>query len=129
MARTIRGGSLERRAARLKLAPRSRPYWIASARAGLHLGYRRLPNQNGTWIARTYQGRSGCYQHRAFAQADDYIESDGDEVLSYYEAVQRIAGAAPPVDTPAPTTSRMRLRRTSNTSRTTASLWSMPARG
>jgi hypothetical protein len=97
MARTVRGGRLETRSARLKLVPRPRGYWITTAKAGLHLGYRRLKDHNGTWIARTYQGQSGTYVLKAFAQADDYSESDGDEVLTYFEAAQRIAGAAPPV--------------------------------
>ena len=97
MARTVRGGRLETRTARLKLTPRSRGYWASTAKPGLHLGYRRLKDRNGTWIARTYQGKSGTYAHKAFAQADDFSESDGDEVLTYFEAAQRIAGEAPPV--------------------------------
>ena len=97
MARTVRGGRLETRTARLKLIPRPRGYWASTAKPGLHLGYRRLRDRNGTWIARTYQGTSGTYVHKAFAQADDYSESDGDEVLTYFEAAQRIAGEAPPV--------------------------------
>lgn len=97
MTRTVRGGHLESRSARLKLAPRKRPYWNTTPKAGVHLGYRRIANTNGTWVARTYQGRSGVYETRAFAQADDYAESDADEVLTYYEAAQRIAGAAPAV--------------------------------
>lgn len=97
MTRTVRGGRLETRTARLKLPPRARAYWNVTAKPGLHLGYRRLANRNGTWIARTYQGRPGVYEQRAFAQADDYAESDGTEVLTYYEAAQRIAGVAPAV--------------------------------
>jgi integrase len=97
MTRTVRGGRLETRTARLKLLPRARAYWNPTAKPGVHLGYRRLPNKNGTWIARTYQGRSGLYEQRAFAQADDYAEGDGDEVLTYYQAARRIAGAAPAV--------------------------------
>jgi integrase len=97
MARTVRGGRLETRTARLKLTPRPRAYWVSSAKPGLHLGYRRLQNRNGTWIARTYQGRSGTYVHKAFAQADDYSASDGEEVLTYFQAAQHLAGEAPPV--------------------------------
>lgn len=93
----MRGGHLESRSARLKLAPRKRPYWNTTPKAGVHLGYRRIANTNGTWVARTYQGRSGVYETSAFAQADDYAESDADEVLTYYEAARRIAGAAPAV--------------------------------
>jgi integrase len=97
MARTVRGGRLETRTARLKLTPRPRAYWVSTAMPGLHLGYRRLKDHNGTWIARTYQGRSGTYIHKAFAQADDYSEGDGGEVLTYFQAAQRLAGEAPPV--------------------------------
>ena len=97
MARTVRGGRLETRTARLKLTPRPRAYWVSSAKQGLHLGYRRLKDHNGTWIARTYQGRSGTYVHKAFAQADDYSDSDGGETLTYFQAAQRLGGEAPPV--------------------------------
>jgi integrase len=81
----------------LKLDPRGTAYWTTTAKQGLHLGYRRLADRNGTWICRSYQGKSGLYAHRAFAQADDYSDADGDEVLSYYQAAQRLAGEAPPV--------------------------------
>lgn len=97
MARTVRGGALETRAARLRLKPRGKPYWVASARAGLHLGYRRLDGKNGSWIVRRYQGKAGEYETRAFAQADDYSEGDGAELLTYYQAMERIAGEAPAV--------------------------------
>lgn len=97
MARTVRGGSLETRTARLKLEPRSKPYWRETGKAGLHLGYRRLENTNGTWIARRYGGEGGKYATKAFAQADDYADSDGQEILDYYEAMHRLAGEAPPV--------------------------------
>jgi integrase len=97
MARTVRGGRLETRTQRLKLEVRKACYWNVTAKQGLHLGYRRLDNINGTWVARTYQGESGKYKHKAFAQADDYSDADGDEVLTYFQAAQRIAGVAPPV--------------------------------
>jgi len=97
MARTVRGGSLETRSARLRLTPRGRPYWVASAKQGLHLGYRRLAGKNGPWLARTYQGRPGAYTVKAFATADDYAEAEGAEVLPYYEAMRRVSSEAPPV--------------------------------
>jgi len=90
-------GRLETRTARLQLALGARAYWSVTAKLGLHLGYRRLANKNGTWIARTYPGRPGTYEQRAFAQADHYAESDGNEVLTCYQAAQRIAGVAPAV--------------------------------
>lgn len=97
MARTVRGGTLETRTARLKLAIRARPYWKETGKPGLHLGYRRRENANGTWIARRYQGTAGMYETKAFAQADDYADSDQQEILTYYEATHRLAGEAPPV--------------------------------
>lgn len=93
MARSVRGGRLESRNARLKLAPRGKPYWNSTAKEGLHLGYRRLADRNGSWIARAYQ--DGGYAERAFATADDYSDADGDQVLTYFQAAQRTAGEAP----------------------------------
>src|SRR5215472_14118413 len=97
MARTIRSTPLETRTARLRLKPRKAPYRQSSAKPGLHLGYRRLKDKNGSWLAMTYQGASGRYSEKAFAQADDYSEADGSEVIGYFEAMRRISGEAPPV--------------------------------
>lgn len=97
MARTLRHTPLETRAARLRLKPRGKPYRAATGKSGLHIGYRRLAGRNGVWVAFTYQGTSGRYSERAFAQADDYAEADGSEVLTYYEAMARLGGEAPPV--------------------------------
>ncbi|HTV97829.1 MAG TPA: site-specific integrase [Steroidobacteraceae bacterium] len=97
MARTVRGGSIETRAARLRLAARPRPYWAPSGKPGLHLGYRRLAKTNGSWIVRRYQGKPGDYDSKAFAQADDFSDADGSEVLTYFQAVGRLSGEAPPV--------------------------------
>lgn len=97
MARTVRNSELDSRTARLKLEPRPKPYWAKSGVAGLHIGYRRLEKQNGTWIGRRYQGTSGEYETRAFAQADDYAESDGGEILTWHQACGRLTDQAPPV--------------------------------
>jgi integrase len=97
MARTVRGGIIETRSARLKLAARPRPYWSPSGKQGLHLGYRRLPKKNGTWIARRYQGQPGEYSSESFGQADDYSESDGREVLTFHQAIATLSAEAPPV--------------------------------
>ena len=96
MARTVRGGTLETRTARLRLGIRARPYWKETGKPGLHLGYRRRESTNGTWVARRYQGTGGKYETRAFAQADDYADSDQQEILTFYEAMHRLAGEAPP---------------------------------
>jgi integrase len=97
MARTVRNAQLETRSARLRLKPRRKPHRTATAKQGLHLGYRRIAGRNGSWVAFTYQGASGRYAERAFAQADDYSEADGEEVLTYFEAMRRVSGEAPPV--------------------------------
>lgn len=97
MARTARGGRLETRSARLRLAPRGKPYWIDSGKPGLHLGYRRAAGKNGTWVVRRYLGEAGHYETKSFGQADDYSDNDSREVLTYYEAMNQIGTAAPPV--------------------------------
>jgi len=56
-----------------------------------------MANKNGSWIAFAYQGTSGSYAERAFAQADDYSDADGEEVLTYFDAMRRVSGEAPPV--------------------------------
>jgi len=56
-----------------------------------------VANKNGSWIAFAYQGTSGNYAERAFAQADDYSDADGEEVLTYFDAMRRVSGEAPPV--------------------------------
>src|SRR6185312_9529112 len=96
MARTVRGGALEPRAARLRIKPRPKPVYVSSARPGVHLGYRRLEGKNGTWIVRLYLGTAGEYETKAFAQADDYAESYNPHVLTYYEAMQRVGGEPAP---------------------------------
>jgi hypothetical protein len=59
LARTVRGGRLETRTARLKLAPRPRGYWISTAKPGLHLGYRRLKPAWTKW-AYSHDPRAGA---------------------------------------------------------------------
>ena len=106
MARTVRHAQLDTRAARLRLKPRRKPYRALSAKQGLLLGYRRIADRNGSWVAFAYRGASGKYAERAFAQADDYSDADGGEVLTYYDAMRRISGEAPPVHHGAPHTIR-----------------------
>jgi hypothetical protein len=87
MARTVRNAQLDTdtRAARHRLKPRQKPYRSGSGKQGILLGYRRIANKNGSWVAFAYRGASGQYAERAFAQADDYSDADGGgEVLNYY---------------------------------------------
>lgn len=79
------------------MKPRAKPIYVSTARPGVHLGYRRLEGKNGSWIVRRYQGRAGDYETKAFAQADDYADSDNGRILTYYEAMQRVGGEAAPL--------------------------------
>jgi integrase len=83
MARNVRASALESRSARLKLPKRGKPYWVRIDR-GLSLGYRRITTA-GPWIVRKATGDGGNWI-KNFAHADDHEESNGDSVLSFFEA-------------------------------------------
>src|SRR4051794_34963705 len=88
MARTVRDENIGSRNARLALTPRRKPYFRAIAQ-GLHLGYRRNKSGNGTWVARRYLGAER-YETDVVAQADDYRDGNGIDVLTFADA-QRAA--------------------------------------
>ena len=83
MARNTRSSALESRSARLKLPKRGKPYWVRIDR-GLSLGYRRIETA-GPWIVRKATGNGGNWI-KNFAHADDFEESNGDSVLTFFEA-------------------------------------------
>src|SRR5262249_14409220 len=83
MARNIRSSALESRSARLKLPRSGKPVWTRIAR-GLSLGYRRIETA-GPWIVRRATGDGGNWI-KNFAHADDYEDSNGDDVLDFFEA-------------------------------------------
>ena len=83
MARNIRASVLESRSARLKLPKQGKPYWIRIDR-GLSLGYRRIETA-GPWIVRKATGDGGNWI-KNFAHADDFEASNGDSVLTFFEA-------------------------------------------
>jgi integrase len=87
MARTVRDTVLSTRSARLRLAPRGKPYWRLLEQ-GLHLGYRRRTN-GGSWIARR-RDENGVYHEEKLGRADDLQDSDGANVLDFSQA-QRVA--------------------------------------
>jgi hypothetical protein len=74
---------LESRTARLKLPKRRKPYFVRIDH-GLSLGYRRNETA-GPWIVRTTDGKGGN-RMKNFARADDYEESNGNSVLTFFEA-------------------------------------------
>lgn len=93
MARNHRDSTLETRTARLKLAPRGKPYAGPSLARGIRMDYRRNRTCNGSWIARGANGH-GKYWTKVIAEADDYDESNGKAILNFYEAqepVKRLA--------------------------------------
>ncbi|MET3334610.1 hypothetical protein ABIF61_003134 [Bradyrhizobium japonicum] len=84
MARKVRHSALESRSARLKLRARRRPYSGPSLARGVSLLYRRNAT-NGTWVLKASDGH-GAYWTKAFAEADDFDESNGKNVLTFFEA-------------------------------------------
>jgi hypothetical protein len=86
MARKVSYSALESRGARLRLKMRRRPYSgpsLALAR-GVALLYRRNKT-NGTWVLKASDGH-GAYGTKAIALADDFDDSDGKAVLTFYQA-------------------------------------------
>jgi hypothetical protein len=84
MARKVRHTALESRSARLKLKIRRRPYSGPSLARGISLMYRRNKT-NGTWVLKSSDGH-GAYWTKGFALADDFEDSDGKTVLTFYQA-------------------------------------------
>ncbi|MDI3565919.1 site-specific integrase [Bradyrhizobium sp. Arg816] len=84
MARRVRHSSLETRTARLKLAVRRKPYSGPPLGRGVALLYRRNKT-NGTWVLKASDGH-GKYWTKAVAEADDFDESNGKTVLTFFEA-------------------------------------------
>lgn len=84
MARTVRDTNLETRTARLRLTPRGKPYW-RTVEVGLHVGYRRVRDGGGTWVARRFIG-AGRYAEVRIGVADDLQEADGGAILSFRNA-------------------------------------------
>jgi integrase len=86
VARNIRSAKLETRTARLKAPVRKKPYFIAVA-PGVGLGYRRNKTA-GSWVVRAADGKGGNWT-QAFALADDFEDSNGTDVLSFWQAQDR----------------------------------------
>jgi integrase len=82
MARTVRDSNLETRAARGRLKAAGKPYYRAIDE-GLHLGYRKGKTA-GKWVLRRYTG--DAYIVETIATADDTLDADGAEILSFSQA-------------------------------------------
>ncbi|MBX3708268.1 MAG: site-specific integrase [Gammaproteobacteria bacterium] len=87
MARLVRDSRLESREARLRLKMRQEPYWRLISE-GIHLGYYR-GNRGGIWHARARSADNKRYIKSTLAQADDYSEANGKNVLSFSQAQEQ----------------------------------------
>lgn len=83
MAKTVRHTALETRAARQRLAVAAKPYFRAIDE-GLHIGYRKGKTA-GKWVMRWYAG-NGVYHVETLASADDTLDADGSEFLTFNQA-------------------------------------------
>ena len=83
MGRQVRDYRLGSPEARSKLARRHNPYWREII-PGLHIGYRK-GDRGGVWIGRKYID-DGKYSKWRLGLADDIVDADGTEVLSFTQA-------------------------------------------
>ena len=87
MVRRFKNAALDSRNARLGLKQSKKPRFV-SVGQGLSLGYRRNKTA-GTWVYRKADGRGGM-QTKGIGIADDFVEADGQAVLSYWQAVDKV---------------------------------------
>ena len=88
MPRQTRSSRLQSRSSRLKLAISSKPYDFTPIAPGAGLGYRRNRTGPGAWVLRLADGRGG-YVSRNIGLADDLVDADGADVLTWFQAVER----------------------------------------
>ncbi|MCJ2048772.1 tyrosine-type recombinase/integrase [Methylobacterium sp. J-070] len=91
MARNTRSSKLETRTSRLRLPLAKKPVFTRVA-PGVSLGYRRNETA-GTWVLRVADGKGSSWTKR-IGQADDFEESNGRSVLTFWEAQQRAKATA-----------------------------------
>jgi integrase len=84
MARKARSSSLDTRTSRLKLTVRAKPYNGPQLARGILLLYRRNKT-NGTWVLKASNGH-GAYWTKGIGEADDFDESNGNTVLTFFQA-------------------------------------------
>ena len=88
MPRQTRSSRLQTRSSRSKLAISSKPYDFTPIAPGAGLGYRRNRTGPGSWVLRLADGKGG-YQTRNIGLADDLMDADGVEILTWFQAVER----------------------------------------
>jgi integrase len=89
MAKRVRDADLESRAARGKLKASGKPYYRGIG-SGLHLGYRK-GDAARRWVVRRYAG-AGKYVVEVIGEADDLLDADGTNVLTFWQAQERARG-------------------------------------
>ena len=87
MGRQVNEAKITTRNARSRLPARKAPHWRAIDR-GAHIGYRKGAN-GGTWVAR-HKRYGGGYATKALGAADDALEANGADVLSYSQALEKV---------------------------------------
>lgn len=87
MPRKARDERLDTRAARLRLPVRREPYF-RTIQEGRAIGYRRIGGgRAGTWVARHFDPtRDPTRLYRALGAADDMLEADGVDTLTFAQA-------------------------------------------
>jgi integrase len=83
MTRTVRDAKIETRQARSRLPVVDEPHWRSIAE-GSHIGYRK-GIRGGKWIGR-FRGGRGAYVKKVLGAADDVVDADGVDFLSYRQA-------------------------------------------
>jgi integrase len=86
MAKKIRDGRLDSRAARERLQPSGKPYF-RPLELNLHLGYRK-GKHGGKWVIRRYVGDEK-YTVETIGAADDFADANGVDVLTFHQAQTR----------------------------------------
>lgn len=77
--------------ARKRLAPRDSAYFV-NIGGGRAIGYRRrYADRAGKWMSRIPSETGGKYERSVIGDADDFIEADGQSILSYTQALGLIS--------------------------------------
>jgi hypothetical protein len=92
MARARRGTALDTRESRLKKAAGARHWVSLGGTERIAIGYRRGPNSSA-WLVRYYLG-DGKTALEKFGEADDYVDANGETVLSYAQACDKARSLA-----------------------------------
>ena len=91
MARSKRSAKLDSRNKRLTLE--AGKIHLEPIQAGSYLIYRRPMNgAAGIWKARFYDAESGTQKQESLGTADDFMEADGQFVLSFHQAQEKAKG-------------------------------------